>query len=108
MNTVCTKVPYVSKREALTSSPNEHGGVYRCKICPGRPYHRGHTLPKKCKRAAVIKRNAALGRKLARREMADARQLLRQQQRRRSGTVVMLHLVEHICGCAARAPEVRR
>lgn len=105
MNATCTKVPYASRREAITSAPNEHGKPYRCSICGA--WHMGHVMPKKCKRAVKIKRNAALGRKLARRDMADARQLLRQQQRRRGGTVVMLHLVEHICGCAC-ASEVRR
>ena len=106
MNATCTKVPYTSRREAITSAPAEHGKPYICCVCGA--WHMGHIMPKKCKRMAVIKRNAALGRKLARRGMADARQLLRQQQRRRGGTVVMLHLVEHIWGCASCAPEVRR
>ena len=71
MNATCTKVPYASRREAITSAPNEHGKPYRCSVCGA--WHMGHAMPKKCKRAVKIKRN-------------------------RRGTAAMLRLVDQLCG----------
>lgn len=74
MRIACTKVPYASRREAITSAPDRHGKPYRCKVCPGRPWHMGHVMPKKCKKAVELKHH-------------------------RRGTRAMLRLVDQLCGC---------
>ena len=51
---MCKKIPYVSRREALTAAPRRHGAPYRCKSCGA--WHVGHAWAKKSPEAVERKR----------------------------------------------------
>jgi len=67
----CKKVPYNSRRHALTDAPERHGTPYRCKECGY--WHVGHAWAKKSALAVKVKN-------------------------RRRGTRALFRLIDQLCG----------